>query len=67
MHRTESETSYFSRRAKDEARLARLAVRPEAAIAHRELSARYSGRTRSPVPQPNPGEAASVQDLLSEI
>ena len=67
MHRIESETSYLRRRAKEEARLAQLAVQPEVAIAHRGLSDRYSGRMRSPVPHPDPGEAASVHDLSRNI
>ena len=67
MHTIESEITYFRRRAREEARLAQLAVQPEVAIAHRGLSDRYSGRTRSPVPQLDPGEAASVQELLSTI
>jgi hypothetical protein len=43
---TESELQFFSRRAMEESRAARRAICPQAAAAHRYLSAAYSARVR---------------------
>ncbi len=57
-----SESEYFMRRAKEEARLALRSEKPEVAAAHHGLSVEYSARARSAFfdgdPHPHSREAA---------
>jgi len=67
MQKTESDATYFRRRAKEEACLALAAEQPEVAVAHHGLSVRYSGRARSLFSQTESGDAASVEELLIKM